>query len=217
VGDALRRKDDLPGSKKYYLLALKLRPQDPFALMGLGNVCEKMGNDEEALFYFNKLFSSADYSTFATTSAANIYRKTGNYEKAIELYDAVLAGDSKNSHAWNGKADCFRGMRKYEAAIHAWNNAQKHGMNRASAMTRIGDCYLSMNDLDNAEISYQITVAAGYDKYAYLGMLRIHLKRNHINEAFETLMLLKKHEPHDTRISAEYNCFIERYPHMKGQ
>ena len=107
-------------------------------------------------------------------------------------------------------------MRKYEAAIHAWNNAQKYGMNRASAMTRIGDCYLSMNDLDNAEISYQITVAAGYDKYAYLGMFRIHLKRNHINKAFETLALLKKNEPHDTRISSEYNDFIGKYPHVKG-
>ncbi len=105
-------------------------------------------------------------------------------------------------------------MKKYEAAIHAWNQAQKYGMNRASAMTRIGDCYLSMNDLENAQISYQITLAAGYDKYACLGMLRIYLKKNKIDKAFETLELLKRNEPQDPRIASEYKSFIEKYPHV---
>ena len=210
VGDALRKKCDLPGSKKYYLLAIELRPKDPFALMGLGDVCEKMGNDAEALFY------SMDYSIFAITSAANIYRKTKAYEKALELYDTALAKDPKNSHVWNGKADCLRGMRAYEDAINAWENALKYGMNRRIAMTRIGDSYMNINDLENAEISYQNIVAIDYDKYAYLGMYRIHLKRNHIDKAFETLTMLMKKEPHDPRISSEYNIFVEKYPHVKN-
>jgi len=134
------------------------------------------------------------------------------YEKAIELYDTALSKDPKNSYAWNGKADCLRGMREYKAAINAWENALKYGMNRISAMTRIGDSYMSMNDLENSEISYQKSIATGYDKYAYLGMYRIHLKRNHIDKAFETLAMLIKKEPHDTRISSEYNMFVEKYP-----
>jgi hypothetical protein len=85
-------------------------------------------------------------------------------------------------------------------------------MNRISAMTRIGDSYMSMNDLENSEISYQKSLATGYDKYAYLGMYRIYLKRNHIDKAFETLAMLIKNEPHDTRISSEYNMFVEKYP-----
>jgi tetratricopeptide (TPR) repeat protein len=134
------------------------------------------------------------------------------YEKAIELYDTALSKDPKNSHAWKGKADCLRGMRKYKDAINAWKNAIKYGMNRISAMTRIGDSYMSMNDLENSEISYQKSIAMGYDKYAYLGMYRIHLKRNHIDKAFETLTMLMKNEPHDTRISSEYNMFVKKYP-----
>jgi tetratricopeptide (TPR) repeat protein len=107
-------------------------------------------------------------------------------------------------------------MREYEAAINAWGNALKYGMNRISAITRIGDSYVSMNDLENAEINYKKTFAIGYDKYAYLGMVRIHLKRNHVDKAFETLAMLMKNEPHDPRISSEYNIFVEKYPHVKN-
>ena len=107
-------------------------------------------------------------------------------------------------------------MRAYEDAINAWENALKYGMNRRIAMTRIGDSYMNINDLENAEISYQNIVAIGYDKYAYLGMYRIHLKRNHIDKAFETLTMLMKKEPHDPRISSEYNTFVEKYPHVKN-
>ena len=73
-----------------------------------------------------------------------------------------------------------------------------------------------MNDLENAEINYKKTFAIGYDKYAYLGMVRIHLKRNHVDKAFETLAMLMKNEPHDPRISSEYNVFVEKYPHVKN-
>jgi len=216
VGDALRKKDDLPGSKKYYLIAIERHPKDPFALMGLGDVCEKLGNNAEALLYFEKLFSSTNDSIFAITSAANIYRKTKAYEKAIELYNTVLSKDPKNSHAWNGKADCLRGMREYKAAINAWKNAIKYGMNRISALTRMGDSYASMNDLKNAERSYKKTIKIVYDKYAYLGMYRMHLKRNHLDKAFETLAMLVKNESHDPRISSEYNIFVEKYPQFKN-
>jgi tetratricopeptide (TPR) repeat protein len=184
--------------------------------MGLGDVCEKLGNDAEALLYFEKLFSSTDNSIFAITSAANIYRKKKAYKKAFELYDTALSKDPKNSYAWHGKADCLRGMREYEDAINAWENALKYGMNKKIAMTRIGDSYMNINDLGNSEISYQKTIATGYNKYAYLGMYRIHLKRNRIDKAFETLTMLMKKEPNDPRISSEYNIFVEKYPHVKN-
>ena len=107
-------------------------------------------------------------------------------------------------------------MREYEAAINAWENALKYGMDRIRAITRIGDSYVSMNDLENAEINYKKTVAICYDKYAYLGMFRIHLKRNHVDKAFEILAMLMKNEPHDPRISSEYNIFVKKYPHLKS-
>ena len=75
---------------------------------------------------------------------------------------------------------------------------------------------MNINDLENSEISYQKTIAAGYNKYAYLGMYRLHLKRNHIDKAFEILAMLMKKEPHDPRISSEHNIFVEKYPHMKN-
>ncbi len=107
-------------------------------------------------------------------------------------------------------------MREYENAIKAWENAIKYGMNRETAMIRIADAYMNINDLGNAEISYQKIIATGYNKYAHLGMYRIHLKRNHIDKAFETLSMLMKKEPHDPRISSKYNIFVEKYPHAKN-
>jgi hypothetical protein len=75
---------------------------------------------------------------------------------------------------------------------------------------------MNMNDLENSEISYQKTITTGYNKYAYLGMYRIHLKRNHIDKAFKTLAMLMKNDPHDPRVSSEYNMFVEKYPNVKN-
>jgi hypothetical protein len=88
------------------------------------------------------------------------------------------------------------------------------GMSKRVALTRIGDAYLNMNDLYSAEASYEKAMAIGYDKYAYIGMSKVHARRTHLEKAFAIFSMLGKKEPEDKRVFAEFRDFIEKYPEV---
>jgi tetratricopeptide (TPR) repeat protein len=105
----------------------------------------------------------------------------------------------------------LRDLKDYVSAIEAWKNALKYGMSKRIGMTRIGDSYLSLDNLEQAEASYKEALSLGYDKYAHLGMLKIHTSRNDKDKAYEVLSLLVKKEPGDPRIASEYKKFGRKY------
>ena len=216
VADGFRKKGDLETSKRYYLLALKKNRLDPYALMGLGNICMIEGLYREALQYFERLIGTPDETVVVCTSAANIYRKQREYQRAKLLYERALEIDPENSHAWHGKADCLRGLKQYEPAIRSWKKALKHGMNPRICLTRIGDSYINMKDLKKAEENYSNALSLGYDKYAYLGMIKIHVMRNELNNASGILSMLTERDPYDGRIADEFKRFYHRYPQITG-
>jgi len=83
------------------------------------------------------------------------------------------------------------------------------------AMARIGDAYASLEDLENAEASYGKALDLGHDKYAYLGMARIHAKRNHMDRAFKIVSMIVEKWPGDSRIAAEIRRFVMEYPQIE--
>ena len=216
VADGLRKKGELDNSKKYYFMALEKYPFDPYALMGLGQIAMKEGDDDEALDFFEKLIEISEKPVVALTSAANIFRKRKAFQKAMVLYERALKFDPENSYAWHGKADCLRGMKKYRSAIEAWEIALENGMDQRAGLTRIGDSYISLNELDLAEASYRKAITAmGYDKYAYLGISKVHTRKDALDKALEILLMLRQRESEDQRISEESRRFLERYPEIE--
>ncbi|MBU1902606.1 MAG: tetratricopeptide repeat protein [Proteobacteria bacterium] len=215
VADALRKNGDFPNARRYYSIALDRNPYDPYALMGLGVLAIEERNDEEALGHFKKHLEISEDSIIPLTSSANIYRKRKAFQKAIDLYEKVLALDPRNSHAWHGKADCLRGMERHLSAIKAWTMALENGMNPRVGLARIGDAYVSLNNLDLAEASYRKAMAVGYDKYAYLGISKIHVRKDDFDKASEVLSMLLHKEPEDPRVASETRQLIEKYPQIK--
>jgi tetratricopeptide (TPR) repeat protein len=191
-----------------------LHPFDQFALMGLGRLAAIENDDEKALAFFGQLLEIYPNSLIALASAANVHRKRRSYDKAVELYDKVLQIDPKNSRAWHGKADCLRGKQNYPSAIQAWNRALENGMDRRQALTRIGDSYIQLKDLSMAEKNFKKAMDIGFDKYAYLGISKVHERRRHLVKALEILTMLREREPEDTRISAEARRFMSKYPDL---
>ena len=151
-------------------------------------------------------------SVVALNSAANIYRRKGDYDKAIKYYKQILKINPLDPYAWHGKADCLRGKREYRLSIEAWRNALKNGMDPRIALTRVGDAYVYLDELDEAESYYKQALLLGYDKYAHLGMVKIYLKKAETSQAYNTLVMLKKKEPKDTRISYEIKKFLKNHP-----
>ena len=67
-------------------------------------------------------------------------------------------------------------------------------------------------DFQGAERNYRKAMSLGYDKYAYLGMTKVHAMKDHLDKAMEILKMLVDKEPGDPRISAESRIFMEKYP-----
>ena len=133
----------------------------------------------------------------------------------MELYEKALKLDPKNPYAWGGKADCERGMRRYPSTIRLWEKALENGMDKKIGLTRIGDSYISLNDFERAEVSYRKAMAIGYDKYAYLGMTKVHAMKDRLDKALEILKMLVDKEPGDLRISTESRILMEKYPQAR--
>ena len=197
-------------------MAIEQKEDDLYALMGLGDIHTKAGNYEKALKYFNKIISLSDHAIVAITSTANIYRRQGHYEKAKDCYDKALKINPSDSYSWHGKADCLRGMKDYSSAIGAWQMALKYGMGPKMVMTRIGDAYLQLSDFQQAEIHYKKALDIGYDKFAYLGMVKIHIKKNHMDKAIDVFSILFYNDPNDPRVSAEFRLLVKKHPAAKN-
>ncbi len=215
LADGFRKTGDLNQAKRLYLSALKKNPFDTYAMMGLGIVFTKEGNDMEALKFFDALHELSEHPIIPLTAIANIYRRQRKYGKAIGYYEKALKIDSGNSHTWHGKADCLRGMRDYPGAIKAWRMAQKCGMNPRIVMTRIGDAYFNLDDLNKAEKSYNAALALGYDRYASMGMARIHAIRKQLDEVSRIFSELLKKTPNNPRIISEFKGLLEKYPQLE--
>ena len=183
--------------------------------MGLGQIAVEQGDDEEALRFFEKLIAVNRRPVGALTAAANIYRKRKSFEKAMELYEKALNLEPRNPYALGGKADCLRGMKRYPSAIRLWEIALENGMDKKIGLTRIGDSYISLNDFDRAETNYRKAMDIGYDKYAYLGMSKVHAMKDRFDKALEILKMLVDKEPGDPRISAESRILMEKYPQAR--
>ena len=87
-------------------------------------------------------------------------------------------------------------------------------MDKRAGLTRIGDSYISLNELDLAEASYKKAISMGYYKYAYLGISKVHERKDHPHKSLEVLSMLRHRESGDQRISEESGKLLERYPEI---
>ena len=55
IGDVQKKQGHFREAEQAYLRALDLHPDDPYALMGMADLCYKMNRDEEALAFWRRL------------------------------------------------------------------------------------------------------------------------------------------------------------------
>ncbi|MBU1055634.1 MAG: tetratricopeptide repeat protein [Proteobacteria bacterium] len=90
LGWAYYNKNDFTLAEKYYKEALKIEPNYPIALHGLGITYVKLKNPSEAVIYFEKAIKYSPWIPEYYMNLSEAYIQLKQYEKAIISYYKVI-------------------------------------------------------------------------------------------------------------------------------
>ena len=93
----LLNKDDLAAAIQKYREALKIDPNDPTALTGLGAAFDESGELESAIDCYNKALKADPDDIIARTGLGVAYEKKGNTNRATREYRAALSLDEETA------------------------------------------------------------------------------------------------------------------------
>lgn len=200
VADAYRKKNDFANSEKYYLMSLELNPKNKFALMGLGDLYYKHKKYNRALEYWKQLLDINPKFINILTMVGNIYRTWKQFDKAIDYYQKALEIDHNNFYALYGIADSLRGKKRFRDAIKYWKKILGKEPDNDRILTRLGDCYIKIGKVDEAEEVYRQVLKESSNKYAMIGLIRIHVDRKDWDKSTEMCSDYLGKFPNDTRV-----------------
>jgi tetratricopeptide (TPR) repeat protein len=116
VGNHYKKVRNFGKARDYYQRALKLDPENSFALYGLGDCWRGEQNYAKAEAVWNKLVTKEPRNNNVLTRLGDIYLRLGEDDKARQCYHRVLSR-SNNKYARMGLSRLYRKAGDYEKAI----------------------------------------------------------------------------------------------------
>jgi len=197
IADAFNKMHQHKEAISMFEEALAISSDDPFALLGLGNLYYADHEDDRALICFERLLEGNSQNVVVMTMTGNLYRRRRQYDRAIESYKNALELEPNNSFALFGMGDCFRGHHDIEQAVFWWEKILEHEPKNQVLWTRVGDAQINLGRLDDAVESYEACLKTGEDIFAYLGLARVEHKKGDTAAAIvfceQALKIDKKH------------------------
>jgi Tfp pilus assembly protein PilF len=87
-GRVLGRHDQLEDAQQAFLQALESRPDDPGALQGVADIALRLGQDNQAVEFYKRMFTAEDsHKRNSTLGLAIAYRNLGNWGEASRLLE----------------------------------------------------------------------------------------------------------------------------------
>ena len=102
-------------AKNDYKNALKIAPDNEFALSGLNRLEQKMEEVNENISNV-QTESAEDYNVLGNRCYNN-----GDYSEAIENYNKAIELDTNEPLYYNNRADAYYECKKYQEAVNDWN------------------------------------------------------------------------------------------------
>lgn len=93
----LLNRDEIAAAIQKYREALKIDPNDPTALTGLGTAFDESGELESAIDCYNKALKADPDDIIARTGLGVAYEKKGNTNRATREYRAALSLDEETA------------------------------------------------------------------------------------------------------------------------
>lgn len=138
----------------------------------------------------------------------SLYLKYNNIDIARIYFEKVLAQEPYNSYALHGLGNYYRKTGDHQRSVQLWEKALEHDEGTLGLLARLGDAYRKLGRLDDAGHAYRKGLAQGYDKYNFVGMLKLHCLRGSFQDIRDSYRELLHHELVDTRYVAEAGVIL---------
>jgi tetratricopeptide (TPR) repeat protein len=103
-------------AEENYIEALRLDPDNVYALVGLGEVKRKKRRFEEAISYYQRCLKVDKDNRFALPGLGGAYRGLGKVDRALEVWLHYLSLNPHDYKVMTRVADGFRKKRDFEIA-----------------------------------------------------------------------------------------------------
>jgi len=170
-----------------YRQAIKLRPNDAAAHVGLGRAFVAVRSYREAVPEFERAAALMPGDPLPSTELARTYGALGDLDKALAAYQTALTARPDFVPALLGRGDIYMERNEPARAVADFESAVKLEPKSAAAQFRLGSAYDALKRADDAEKSYRAAIAAD-SKYA---------------PAYNNLAMLALESKHDTAMALD--------------
>lgn len=177
IADSCKFLSQFERAEQVYQQILQFSPGDRFALTGLADLQHKLGKDAEAIETYEKVLKFDENELHILTIVGKLCWRISDFERAEGYFRRALQVDPKNPYALYGLGNCFRWYRQYDKAIEIWEQILSHSEGTQALHTRMGDAYYHLGQLEEAEKSYQKSLAFGAEPYATTGLVCLFSER----------------------------------------
>jgi predicted O-linked N-acetylglucosamine transferase (SPINDLY family) len=119
--------------------ALKLKPDDPGALLHYGLALHGQKRFEEALTAYDRLLALQPNLIAAHMGRGGALRALDRHEAALAEYELVLAADPNAADVWNGRGALLRVLGRVDEALDSMNRALTLAPDFAEALQNRGE------------------------------------------------------------------------------
>lgn len=104
-------------AKQAYRRALEQDPKYVPAWMGLGTVCESMGDKDEAINHYRTVLKIDPKHVPAHIGVARIYENNGQRDAAMSTYKAATAAMPRDASLWHEQGLCYGRAKQFDEAL----------------------------------------------------------------------------------------------------
>jgi protein O-mannosyl-transferase len=202
LGMALLKLNRLEEARDVLKTALGKYPKN-FVLVyyGLGQVYRDLGDDEKAIFHFEKYLRESPDDQRAYNELGSIYLRTGALEKALPCFQRALGIDPGYAPAHASLGDLYVRRGVLDDAIAQYKKAIRIDPGLTMARIRLGEAYLKKGMPEEARAEMKEAMAADPgqpEAYAFLGAF--YLQEGRLEEAFQFLKKALTVRPRDPEV-----------------
>ena len=207
----LNRNEEAIEQYKQYLVAF---PEDASAYRNLGLVYKKLGNNDLALFNFEKSYSKDSSNNETKKELAFCYHTKKDYVNALKFYDFALKTEPENEDLMANKALTLHAMNNYVAAIELYKELltkqpnERIEQNLTAASIAYGYNLYDKEDYGQAILYFEDAIDLNdKEASAHFGYARANAKLGCVEEALASYEKAAMLAPGNIEYATELNSY----------